>query len=435
MIILMCGLMGSGKSYEAVNYHIIPSLKSGRKVVTNIPLQIDYIVAVFGEQVRDLIVVIDSYVDDEGNISAIPFSEFDHFKDDWKHESKNIGALFVIDEAQIPLSKTESTLNKQVLAWATMQRHRGHDWILITQSPPLVYQPLLQLVTATHFFEKKTNIGKMDQYRHWVVDGYNLSKAFVLNKSEKSYDLNLFKYYKSHTQSDGAVDEQNIVGTHINIWKYLIPLFLGFAVFIGLIVYFYFYSIPNRYNNSVVESQTTDLNAFQLSNVEHSDVPISNVSTPLEPIKPVIKKVISKNIDHLEKSSEHTSIVDVKREVVVRDVSYSIDSHKRAPYDGFSFHISGSFVLAKKKSDIFYGVWSPDGVQDQVSREELLKLGYAVTVLNRCTHLFDHKYLKESFYVTCHAPVFYKDEDGKIKKDDPNSTMVSNISDQHLKKS
>lgn len=431
MIILMCGLMGSGKSYEAVNFHIVPAVKSGRKVITNIPLEIDYFVAVFGESVRDLIVVLDSEIDDDGNVSDIPFSNFEHFKDDWKHEKRNIGTLFVIDEAQIPLSKTESTLNKQVLAWATMQRHRGHDWILITQSPPLVYQPLLQLVTATHFFEKKTNVGKMDEYRHWVVDGYNLSKAFVLNKSQKSYDKNLFKFYTSHTQSDEAVDEQNIVGTHVNVWRYLIPLFLGIAIFIGLVIYYYWFALPKRYN---------DLDSFSVNQLEVVNSPINNsiedvVSDAIiVPVKPVYNtKVMSKNLEYSDKSTEQTIISDVKKEVFVRDVVYSIDTYKKSPYSGFSFHISGSFIFDKKKSDVFYGVWSPDGVQEQISRSDLVKLGYSVTVLNSCTHLFDHKYLKEPFYVTCHAPVFYKDENGQLKKDDPNNSMITEVSNQASK--
>lgn len=36
MIVFHEGLPGSGKSYEACVYHILPALKSGRRVVTNI---------------------------------------------------------------------------------------------------------------------------------------------------------------------------------------------------------------------------------------------------------------------------------------------------------------------------------------------------------------------------------------------------------------
>ena len=38
MINLLEGTPGGGKSYEALVYHILPTLRSGRKVVTNLPL-------------------------------------------------------------------------------------------------------------------------------------------------------------------------------------------------------------------------------------------------------------------------------------------------------------------------------------------------------------------------------------------------------------
>jgi len=41
MIDLLEGIPGSGKSYEAVVYHVLPALKNGRKVVTNLPLNVD----------------------------------------------------------------------------------------------------------------------------------------------------------------------------------------------------------------------------------------------------------------------------------------------------------------------------------------------------------------------------------------------------------
>ncbi|MBV1843592.1 zonular occludens toxin domain-containing protein, partial [Photobacterium ganghwense] len=55
MINLIVGRPGGGKSYEAVVFHIIPAIQNGRKVVTNLPLNIDHFVKVFGEDARSLI--------------------------------------------------------------------------------------------------------------------------------------------------------------------------------------------------------------------------------------------------------------------------------------------------------------------------------------------------------------------------------------------
>ncbi|MFL7017233.1 zonular occludens toxin domain-containing protein [Vibrio cyclitrophicus] len=52
-ITLIKGRPGAGKSYECVVHHILPSIKDGRKVVTNIPLNIDYFALTYGEKVRD----------------------------------------------------------------------------------------------------------------------------------------------------------------------------------------------------------------------------------------------------------------------------------------------------------------------------------------------------------------------------------------------
>nr|MBF4348645.1 assembly protein [Vibrio anguillarum] len=42
MIYAIVGRPRSGKSYESVVYHIIPAIKAGRKVVTNVSLNISY---------------------------------------------------------------------------------------------------------------------------------------------------------------------------------------------------------------------------------------------------------------------------------------------------------------------------------------------------------------------------------------------------------
>ena len=50
-IALMTGRPGSGKSYEAVAYAIMPALAAGRRVVTNIPLDIQTIGVILGKQI------------------------------------------------------------------------------------------------------------------------------------------------------------------------------------------------------------------------------------------------------------------------------------------------------------------------------------------------------------------------------------------------
>ncbi len=46
MINILIGPPGGGKSYEAVVHHVLPALANGRKVITNLPLQMNRIAAI-----------------------------------------------------------------------------------------------------------------------------------------------------------------------------------------------------------------------------------------------------------------------------------------------------------------------------------------------------------------------------------------------------
>ena len=43
MINMVVGKLCCGMSYEVVAYHVLPALQQGNKVVTNLPLDIDFI--------------------------------------------------------------------------------------------------------------------------------------------------------------------------------------------------------------------------------------------------------------------------------------------------------------------------------------------------------------------------------------------------------
>ncbi|WP_373455386.1 zonular occludens toxin domain-containing protein [Pseudomonas aeruginosa] len=47
MINLILGQPGGGKSHEAVVYHVVPALNQGRKVITNLALDMEQVQSVF----------------------------------------------------------------------------------------------------------------------------------------------------------------------------------------------------------------------------------------------------------------------------------------------------------------------------------------------------------------------------------------------------
>ncbi|MHA6613038.1 zonular occludens toxin domain-containing protein [Photobacterium damselae] len=60
MINLIMGRPGGGKSYEAVVYHVLPAIQSGRMVITNLPINLDVVSSVLGEDKAKLIKIINS---------------------------------------------------------------------------------------------------------------------------------------------------------------------------------------------------------------------------------------------------------------------------------------------------------------------------------------------------------------------------------------
>ena len=105
---ILLGVPGSGKSYEAVAFHIIPAIEEGRKVVTNLPLNIQHFKDVYGQEKADLIKLISSSPQ-----NPIPFKSLEDYQDDWKNE-KGQACLFVIDECHrpLPLGSTDKKIEE-----------------------------------------------------------------------------------------------------------------------------------------------------------------------------------------------------------------------------------------------------------------------------------------------------------------------------------
>ncbi|MCQ1056922.1 assembly protein [Photobacterium sp. ZSDE20] len=200
MINLIVGRPGGGKSYEAVVFHIIPAVQSGRKVVTNLPLNIDHFVQVFGEDVRSLIRIIDTQLDDFGNINR-SFSRPDDYQDEWKND-KGQGVLVVVDEAHMVLPCGRSPV--EVLEFLSLHRHYGIDVILITQSDRKLHKDVRDMVQLVYRCSKNTALGSNETYTQKVKDG---CRGEVVNTNIRKYKKSYFPFYQSHTASNTAVKE------------------------------------------------------------------------------------------------------------------------------------------------------------------------------------------------------------------------------------
>jgi len=225
MIIGIEGIPGSGKSYEAVAYHILPALKSGRKVITNLPLDLEAFAAIDPEY-PDLIEIKNRPSPilgrwDASNIASVPaFQPFDDghvepvaesvftfgtvwdYYDDW-HAQDGRGPLYVIDECHVSLPKLGTSA--AVVEWFKLHRHFNVDVVLLTQSFRDINQPIALLLATLIKCRKADILGKADHYIRKVHAGY---RGAVIQTGQRVYKKQYFGLYKSHTQGVSLSEEE-----------------------------------------------------------------------------------------------------------------------------------------------------------------------------------------------------------------------------------
>lgn len=213
MINGLSGRPGSGKSYEAVIRHIMPALMKHRKVVTNIPLNVEWFCSVVGEHCRDLIVQIEGGFHNYGGKRY--FSDAEHFLryQDWRNED-NQGVFFVVDECHLCMPRGSGagedrvTTQQELKEYLSMHRHYGHDILLLSQNFRKVDRDVVDMVQNCYFTTKKSFLGQDDKYICKVADGVSRN---IVATHEREYEPKYFSAYQSHTKSDGAVIEAKSV--------------------------------------------------------------------------------------------------------------------------------------------------------------------------------------------------------------------------------
>lgn len=218
---IIVGRPGSGKSYEAVAYHVITAIKDGRRVVTNLPLNIEHFVNVYGPEVLELIEVVkDGFSKENGVIRA--FSDPEHFtREEWKNEAGQ-GPLFVIDEChfQYPRAARDKKSSADLVAcleYFSMHRHYGHDILFMTQSLGKLHKDLRDMISVQYLVSKHSAAGSDKTYTRKVLDGAG-SRPTCLSEGVRRYDKTFFPFYKSHTQSDTSVNEAKAADI-VPLWK------------------------------------------------------------------------------------------------------------------------------------------------------------------------------------------------------------------------
>lgn len=222
---VLYGAPGAGKTCYAVGHFVLPALLEGRKVITNIPLKMDYLTLI-KEIPKELISI--KMGSNENPYDA--FKSVDDFKDDWRNK-KNQAPLIVVDEAHFCLknNKNHEQVEKIVEFFST-HRQAGYDIVLITQGYASLPKKALERVSNYYQVKKKLMLSK-SQFSLTIRDEDKKEIGSVLKK----YDKEFFKCYKSHLLSDGEVGEDLTIKGVKNV--FLRKEFLMLYVAVVLVFY------------------------------------------------------------------------------------------------------------------------------------------------------------------------------------------------------
>jgi zona occludens toxin len=234
------GLPGSGKSYGVVENVVLPALKKGRHIITNIPLKTGRL----SDDFPDGRVTIFTNKDVQDNQKFFSLDE---------HPS---GVIWIIDEAWRYWRSGQKSTNipEHEKSFFTEHRHcvgedgMTNEIVLVTQDLSQLCSFVRSLIEETFKATKMTAIGKSNYYKIAVysgaVSGQRNGNA-IRNLAPKKYSSDVYQYYKSHTKNktDFAAGMEEKIDDRGNILKRpLFKIFIPFAVLVC------FFSVRNVYS-------------------------------------------------------------------------------------------------------------------------------------------------------------------------------------------
>lgn len=233
MITAYAGLPGSGKSYGVVANVILPALKKGRDVWTNIPINAEAMIQEAGKTVTQF------------NISDI---EQDNR---WFLETLPKGAICVLDEAWRlwPSGLKANNAIQEHKEYMAEIRHLVNDagyssqLCIVTQDLGQLAAFARQLIETTFIAYKLKVVGAKNSFRidmyQGAVTGFSPPKRLQVNQEFGKYSNDIFKLYKSHTKSDGGAGNEDSVDKRANVFNRMIFKFLP-VIFILAIWYLWY---------------------------------------------------------------------------------------------------------------------------------------------------------------------------------------------------
>ncbi len=262
---LYAGRPGSGKSYSVVEYVVIPALKKGRHVVTNIPLRDDLLTQVYG-----------------GQITQLPLDVLDNPE---LPELVPHGAVCIVDECwnRWPSGQKVSNAAKNDLHWLKEHRHRvdaqgnAMQVVLVTQDPSDLASWVRKLVAHSFHMTKLEEVGQSKRFNIKVYKGCptgeTIPSRYMVREAFGTYKPDIFQFYSSATQSQTAyVGDEKVMDRRTNIWgsgsMLATMAFCAFAFIVGPWMLYNYVSPKLAQEEEVVEQEVES----EISKIEGSQL-------------------------------------------------------------------------------------------------------------------------------------------------------------------
>lgn len=232
-IIAMTGLPGGGKSYGAVAHQVIPALRRGRRVVTNLPLVRD--------ELRKLT--------PKGEIVEFPTEDILE-EPERVFEYVTAGSVLILDEvwkiwpAGQKVNQVPQPFKHLIAEHRHMLDSKGQSVsiVLVTQDLGDIGTFARNKVATTLHHVKLDHVGAAKRFRVDVyrgsVSGPEPPEGRKLRTIYGTYRPEIYRCYRSHTMAEGdvtKVDEASVDG-RANIWRRP-SIWLGLAFVIAAPVY------------------------------------------------------------------------------------------------------------------------------------------------------------------------------------------------------
>lgn len=408
MINLLEGTPGAGKSYEAVVYHVLPALRQGRKVITNLPLIVESFRVLYPDLAHLLEVrrssqpILGRWDAEAANRGEVAFlvGEFEgeatsktsdgmpcmpppkdarlfgsvwDFFTTWRGDG-NVGPLYVIDECHVSFPKPKARQKlvftpDEVIQWFKISRHFGADVLLMTQRMGALDEDIAGLAEFHIRVRKASFLGRSDHYIRKVFAGY---RGGEVSTDERKYETQYFPLYKSHTQGDTVVEAaaQDVAPAHLK-WRRWSRIFMVSAALSSCWIGYKIFGATEKPKPVVVASAPAVVQAPKVIPQQAPVVPMAPASEPVksEPPKSALRDP-NKGPDPLENRAVHLAGCMSKPATGERVCSLAVSQN-------------GMTIF-------------------QITDRELVALGYQFTHLDDCAAFLDWNGSKRA--VVCDVP-------------------------------